>query len=220
MLHSKPVRTLSREAFVRQLTAFVALAVAALASLTLALGQGIDGGDLANVPNAPLENGVQQSFRIGVGDVLAVNVWREPDVSLDSVIVRPDGKISLPLIKEIYVAGLTPVEAEKDIASKFEQYINNPVVTVILRDVRSQLIFLVGGLQKTGSILYKPGMTVLEAIGEGGGLTDYAKKKKIYVVRELQGKRYKMDYDYPSVMAGDTEKDVVLRAGDTVVVPD
>lgn len=184
------------------------------------LAQDIDGGGLADVPDAPLETGVQPQFRIGVGDIIAINVWREPDVSLESVIVRPDGKISLPLIKEIYVAGLTPQQAETEIASKFQQYINNPVVTVILRDVRSQLIFLVGGLNSTGSILYKPGMTVLEAIGEGGGLTDYAKKKKIYVVREINGKRMAIDYDYPAVIGGETDKDVVLQAGDTIVVPD
>ncbi len=198
----------------------LSLVFGCLAVLAPAFAQDLDGSGLSHVPDTPLEFGVQDEYLIGVGDVLAVNVWREPDVSLDSVIVRPDGKISLPLIKEIYVAGLTPEQVEKEISAKFRQFINSPDVTVILRDVRSQLIFLVGGLQKTGSFLYKPGMTVLEAIGEGGGLTDYAKKKKIYVVREIGGKRARIDYDYPSVMGGDTEKDLALLAGDTVVVPD
>ena len=192
----------------------------ALALVGGGLGQDIDGGGLAEIPPLPVDPGVQRQYLIGVGDVLAVNVWREPEVSLDSVIVRPDGKISLPLIKEVYVAGLTPMQVEREVSAKFREFINNPDVTVILRDVRSQLIFLVGGLQKTGSIRYKPGMTALEAIGEGGGLTDYAKKKKIYVVRDIDGKRARIDYDYPSVMSGDTEKDLVLQAGDTVVVPD
>lgn len=185
------------------------------------IAQGIDGGELAAVPNTPLEPlAAEDEYRIGIGDVLAVNVWKEPDVSVQTVTVRPDGKISVPLVKEILVRGRTPLQVEEVLTTKFKQFINNPVVTVIAVEIRSQTVSLVGAVRSPGAILMQPGMTVLEAIAEGGGLTEYAKKKKIYVIREVGGRRMTIPYEYAAVMGGDTEKDVALRAGDAVVIPD
>lgn len=169
---------------------------------------------------APALTGAEpEVYRVGHGDLLGVSLWREPEVSVQSVEVRPDGKITVPLVKEIYVLGLTVPEVEAELTRKFRRFINNPMVTVIVRQINSRKIFLIGGVMKVGEMPLDARMTVLQAIAKSGGLDQYAKPKKIYIVREVGGQRQKILYNYKAVLAGEAD-DLLLRPGDMIVVPD
>lgn len=162
----------------------------------------------------------QDEYRIGAGDVLQVSVWKEPEASVSSTVVRPDGKIGLPLLKEIEVAGLTTKEAEKAIAERLSNYIPAADVTVIVAGINSKKIYIVGAVKKEGPISYTYRMTVMQALSEAGGLTDYAKRKKIYVLRAQNGKQYRLPFDYDAVLRGERmELNVLLLPSDTLVVP-
>lgn len=159
-------------------------------------------------------------YSIGVGDVLRINVWKEPDVSVESVSVRSDGKISIPLVKEIYAAGLTPLQLEDILTQKLRQYINNPLVTVIVLEIRSQRVFIVGNVSSSGMLPLEPGLTVMRAIGLVGGVTEFARRKKIFVLREVGGQQQKIPFDYSAVLSGKSpELDFELKPGDTIFVP-
>lgn len=159
-------------------------------------------------------------YRIGPGDVLTISVWKEPDASVPSVAVRADGKISLPLIKEVEVAGLKPLEAEQMLAARLGRYIRGADVTVIVTQVNSRKVYLVGGLKTVGSIDLRGGMTLLQAITQAGGLTDYARRKQIYVLRNENGRQVKLPFNYEAVIKGENmEQNILLYPNDTVVVP-
>mgnify|MGYP005860053487 CR=1 FL=1 len=170
-------------------------------------------------PGAPVEP--EPEFVIGVGDVLGIDVWQEPNVSAASVTVRSDGKISIPLAREVAVAGLRPMELEDVLAERLREYINNPVVTVIVREVRSQRVYLVGGVARPGTVQMEPGLTAVKAIGVAGGLSEYAKRKRIFVLRQVGEDLVQLPLDYPAVMSGkNPAADIALRSGDTIVVPE
>jgi len=159
-------------------------------------------------------------YRIGAGDTLQISVWKEPDASANGVIVRPDGKISMPLLKEVQVAGFTPAEVEKMITDGLTKVINEPDVTVVVTGTHSQKIYAVGAVKREGPIAYTYRMTIMQAISEAGGLTDYAKKKKIYVLRTENGEEKKLPFNYDSAIKGEnTDDNIKLLPGDTLVVP-
>jgi polysaccharide export outer membrane protein len=161
-----------------------------------------------------------EDYVIGIGDVLRINVWKEPDVSIESVSVRSDGKVSIPLVKEVYAAGLSPLQLEDVLTQKLRQYINNPLVTVIVLEIRSQRVFIVGNVSSSGMIPLEPGLTVMRAIGLAGGVTEFARRKKIFVLREVGGQQQKIPFDYSAVLSGkDPEMDFELKPGDTIFVP-
>jgi polysaccharide export outer membrane protein len=169
------------------------------------------------VPN----RGVPDEYRIGEGDVMQVSVWGEPAASVPNVVVRPDGMISMPLIKDVHVSGLTPAEAEKIITDLLSKQIRAADVTVIISGINSKKVFFVGGgVKKEGPIAYTYRMTIMQGISEAGGLTDYAKRKKIYVLRNENGRQYKLPFDYDAVLRGEhMELNLPLLPGDTIVVP-
>ena len=159
------------------------------------------------------------NYVIGAQDVLDINVWKEPDISR-TVPVRPDGKISLPLVNDVQAAGLTPLQLATQIATGLTKFMTNPQVTVIVNQINSQRIYVMGQVARVGAYLLIPGMTVLQAISNAGGFNTFANQKKIYVIREDGGKEQKLFFNYKQVIAGkNTEQNVVLRAGDTVFVP-
>lgn len=159
-------------------------------------------------------------YRIGAGDVLQVSVWRELEASIQSVVVRPDGKITVPLIKEINVLGLTPVELQKILAGKLEQFIHAADVTVIVREIRSKKAYLVGAVNRVGPVPLLSTMTVLQVLAEAGGLSEYAKRKKIYVLRQENGKQVKHPFDYDAVIRGEhMDENIPVLPDDTIVVP-
>jgi polysaccharide export outer membrane protein len=164
---------------------------------------------------------MRDEYKIGEGDVLQISVWGEPAASVPSGVVRPDGMISLPLIKDIAVSGLTPAEAEKAITDLLSKQIKGADVTVIVSQIHSKKIFVVGGgVKKEGPISFTYRMTVMQALSEAGGLSDYAKRKKIYVLRNENGRQYKLPFNYDAVLNGEhMELNIPLQAGDTLVVP-
>lgn len=178
-------------------------------------------GFSSSATGIPPKAAEEEAFVVGVGDVLQINVWREPEVSIDSVTVRSDGKISVPLIKEVYVSGLTPLEIEQALTRKFEKLINSPVVTVIVRETHSQQVILSGGVARPGVLEIQPGMTVMHALSIAGGVNEYAKRKKIFVVRGTGSEQVTIPFDYQAVISGkDPSKDFLLEPGDMVVIPE
>ena len=172
----------------------------------------------AGVPKTP--QGMGDDYLIGSGDTIQVAVWKEPEASVPSTVVRPDGKITVPLIKEVEVAGQTPRQAEAVITEKLAKFITDPNVTVVVATINSKKVYLIGAVRKEGVLPYTYGMTVMQALSEAGGLNDYAKRKKIYILRNENGREYRLDFNYEEVIRGERmEQNVVLLSGDTVVVP-
>jgi len=164
--------------------------------------------------------GVPDDNQIGAGDNLQISVWKEPDVSVPSVVVRPDGMITVPLIREVEVAGMTPRQAEKVIADGLRKFIIDPNVTVIVTASTSKKIYVIGAVKTEGPLQYTYRMTVMQALSEAGGLAEYAKRKKIYIIRNESGKDYRLDFNYDEVVKGERmEQNIQLLPGDTLVIP-
>jgi polysaccharide export outer membrane protein len=159
------------------------------------------------------------SFVIGNDDVLAINVWKEPDFSSPSTQVRSDGKISLPLVGEIPAAGLTPLQLEEDLAAKLRNYITKPQVTVIVEQINSKKFNILGQVVKPGSYSLALAPTIVDAIAIAGGPRDFAKQKSIYILREnLGGTQTRIMFNYKDFLKGKNQN-VNLEPRDTVVVP-
>jgi len=169
---------------------------------------------------APKDRGVPEGYQIGEGDILQISVWEEPKASVPTAVVRPDGKITMPMIHEISVVGLTPAQAEQVISERLSKFINAVDVTVVVAGIHSKRIYLTGRVKKEGPIAYTYRMTIMQALSEAGGLTDYAKRKKIYVLRSQDGKEYMLPFNYDAVLKGEhMELNIPLMPGDTIVVP-
>ncbi len=160
------------------------------------------------------------SFVIGNDDVLAINVWKEPDISR-SIPVRSDGKISLPLVGEVQATGQTPLKLEQDIASRLKNYIAEPEVTVIVQQINSQKFNILGQVNKPGSYVITNSATVLDAIAVAGGFRDFAKQKSIYVLRQnADGTQTRIPFNYKEVVKGQhSAQNIELQPRDTIVVP-
>src|ERR1700733_9636697 len=160
------------------------------------------------------------SFVIGNDDVLAINVWKEPDVSR-SVPVRSDGKISLPLVGEVQAAGRTPLKLEQDIAARLKNFIGEPEVTVIIQQINSQKFNILGQVTRPGTYPIANSATVLDAIALAGGFRDFAKQKSIYVLRQNgDGTQARLPFNYKDVVKGQNPaQNIKLQPRDTIVVP-
>lgn len=159
-------------------------------------------------------------YKIGAGDVLKITVWHEPDASLPSAVVLPSGRISVPLLHEIEVSGLTVPQLEKLLTERFSSLINAPEVSVVVTGMNSKKIYMTGKVKREGPLPYVYEMTVMQALTEAGGVSDYAKKKNIYVLRTENGKQFKLPFDYAAVLKGEhLETNIQLIPGDMIVVP-
>lgn len=183
---------------------------------TKADGHGTPAADVsASIATAPA---VSPDYMIGPDDVLVVNIWKEPDLSR-SVVVRPDGKISLPLLKDIDASGNTTGRLQARIEQALADYISKPSVTVIVQEARSHKFNILGAVQKPGSYVITGPMTVLDAIALAGGLREWAKTGGIYVLRETSpGARERIPFNYKKVVKG-SSPDIVLKIKDTIIVP-
>jgi polysaccharide export outer membrane protein len=159
-------------------------------------------------------------YVIGSDDVLAINVWKEPDLSR-TVPVRPDGKITLPLVGDVGAKGNTPRQLQAAIEQGLAKYISKPAVTVIVQEAKSHKFNIVGQVQKPGTYVLTNPMTVLDAIALAGGFRDWAKVKSIYVLRAgANGGHTKLAFNFKKVIKGDdSAPNIQLQMGDTVVVP-
>jgi polysaccharide export outer membrane protein len=157
-------------------------------------------------------------YVIGIEDVIAVNVWHEPEMSR-AMAVRPDGKISMPLIGEIVADGKTPAQLQAELSTKLQTLIKNPDVTVIVQDIKSQKFNVLGEVQHPGMFPLAKPMTVLDGIAVAGGFRDFAKPKKMYILRKgKDGNTSRIPVNYNNVIKG-TDKNVELESRDTIVVP-
>lgn len=160
-----------------------------------------------------------EEYKIGAQDVLRIDVWKEAELTR-TVPVRPDGKISLPLLNDVQAAGLTPSELSKVITDGLKKFINSPQVTVTVNEINSRRVYVTGEVAHAGAFPLLPNMTVLQALSSSGGFTQFAKTKAIYVLRTEDGKQVKHPFNYKEVLAGrKQEENIALQPGDVIVVP-
>lgn len=160
---------------------------------------------------------VASNYIIGADDSLQITVWQEPNLSTPALPVRPDGKISLPLVGDITAAGFTPMQLSADISNRLKQFVTDPVVDVSVLAVNSKRVYLIGEVMHVGPLAISPGMTVLQAIATAGGLTPYANKKHVYILRG--DRQQKIPFDYTLAVKKGDMQGVSLVPGDTIVVP-
>ena len=157
------------------------------------------------------------TYKIGVGDVLHVTVWEEPQLT-ETAVVRPDGKISMPLITEVNVAGLTPEAAQQVLTDRLVKLVHKPRVTVTVQEIHSRIVYITGEVQRPGAYPLMDSMNVVQLVARAGGLTDFAKQKQVYVLRSDKSARVNVNYE--KVLKGQApQQNVELSPGDTVVVP-
>jgi polysaccharide export outer membrane protein len=163
---------------------------------------------------------VGDDYIIGPSDVLAINVWKDSELTR-TVTVRPDGKISLPLIGELAVSGLTAASVQRLIAQRLTEYISTPQVAVIVQEVKSQTYIVVGRIAKPGAYQLGKPTTVLESIAIAGGFLDFAKVSKVSIIRRRAGGPSEtLHFDYKKVIKGQNpEQNVELKSGDIIIVP-
>lgn len=174
------------------------------------------GGCAHEQPPPPVAS-AEEPYRIGKEDVLDVSVWRDPDLSR-TLPVRPDGFITLPMAGEVQAEGRTTVELEQDITRRLQKYIQSPRVTVMLREVNSARVFVTGEVQKPGAFPLRGSVTVLQALAMAGGLTEFADRNGMMVIRGSNGPRIPVRYS-DLVDRRAQGADFPLQPGDTVVVP-
>jgi polysaccharide export outer membrane protein len=164
------------------------------------------------------EAGTASDYVIGADDTLHISVWKEPDLS-ETLPVRPDGKISMPLLNDVTAAGLTPLQLKDSITEKLKKYIADPRVTVVVTAMNSRRVFVTGEVVHSGPMPLLPHMTMLQALAQAG-FTQFANLKSIYLLRTENGKQEKLPFNYKEVVKGNhPEQNIILKPGDTLVVP-
>ena len=163
---------------------------------------------------------VTKDFVIGPEDALSINVWREPELSVKEVVVRPDGKISIPLVSDIQASGLTAQQLQDKLAEKLKEFVASPVVTVTVIRISSLSVSIVGEVQKPGAYPLVFPMTVLELLARAGGITLDAKAKKIKIIRKEGANTLQFPFNYKDVKNGkNLQSNIALKNGDVVIVP-
>jgi polysaccharide biosynthesis/export protein len=158
-------------------------------------------------------------YTIGADDVLSVVFWRDKELTSD-VTVRPDGKISLPLLNDVHASGLTPAQLKDRIVEESKKYVEDPNVTVVVKDIKSRRVFITGEVRKPGPYAMTSATTVLQMISIAGGLADYARPEKISIVRTENGKPVSFRFNYKEVLNGKKlAQNIELKPGDTIIVP-
>jgi polysaccharide export outer membrane protein len=162
---------------------------------------------------------VTSEYRLGAGDKIRIEVYRDAQLS-QSVQVRPDGKVTLPLIGDVDASGKTPAELDDAITEALKEYVNNPSVTVIVVEATAATAYVVGGVNQPGAVQLQGNVTVLQALAMAGGLSDFADRKNIRILRKSASGTETIPFNYKEAIRGSTAAATLLRAGDTVVVPD
>jgi polysaccharide export outer membrane protein len=175
------------------------------------------GQNLAPKPLADTK--ASDSYQVGIADELQISVWKEPDLS-QTVVVRPDGMITIPVVDDIYVVGLTTKQVQDILTEKLKPVVSEPQVTVIVRNIRSRKVYLVGQVGHPGAVSLSGHETVLQVLAESGGLNLYAKSDKIYILRHGNGQEERLNFNYKKAIKGnDPKADFPLVNGDVIVVP-
>lgn len=175
-----------------------------------------DVSSTATNPNTGISDA---DYRIGPQDVVRIDVWKEPDISR-TIPVRPDGKISLPLLNDVQASGLTAMQLAASLRGGLTKYLTNPQVTVTVIEINSRRVYITGEVLRAGALPLLPNMTVLQALSSAGGFTQFAKLKDIYVLRTEESKQVKHPFNYKDVVKGkNQEQNILLLPGDVIVVP-
>ncbi len=177
------------------------------------------GGDVpqeVKPPSAPKPQ-TDPAYIVGIADSLVISVWKEPDFS-GPVVVRPDGIITVPVIGDIHVAGLTTLQVQDILTEKLKSVVTEPQVTVIVRDIRSRKVYLVGKVGRPGGVMLTGHETVLQVLAEAGGPSQFAKSQKMYVLRTVGDHQKRIPFNYKKVLSG-SQPDIELDVGDVIVVP-
>jgi polysaccharide export outer membrane protein len=199
--------------------------VALLGLASIAVWAQDDGNESAGKPEKvaepaahPPASEVPSEYIIGADDTLHISVWKEADMNV-TLPVRPDGKISMPLLDDVQAAGMTPMQLGASIKDKLKKYIADPRVTVVVTAMNSQRIYVLGEVTHTGAMALLPHMTMLQALSSAG-FTQFANLKAIYLLRVQDGQETKIRFNYKDAIKGrDTQQTIVLKPGDTIVVP-
>jgi polysaccharide biosynthesis/export protein len=167
----------------------------------------------------PTDPVVPPGYVIGTDDVLSIVYWKDKDMSSDAQ-VRPDGRIALPLINEVHVAGLTPEQLRLRLTEESKKYMEDANITVVVRQINSRKVFITGEVSKPGPYPLTAATTVMQLISMAGGLREYADSKNIMIMRTVDGKPSSLKFNYKELIAGkNLQQNIELKPGDTVVVP-
>src|SRR5215510_5224947 len=174
----------------------------------------------APTPTTPVPTplDIASAYQIGPEDVLEISVWKNPELSR-TVPVRPDGKVSLPLVNDIQASGLTPVDLRDQVTAKLSDYIPAPEVSVIVREVHSRKVTVAGAVKLPGRYEMKSAMTVLEVIALAQGLTDFASRDRIVILRQNGQKTERIPFNYRKISDAAQQDNFLIRPGDIVFVP-
>jgi polysaccharide export outer membrane protein len=165
------------------------------------------------------KNGHLDTYLIGPEDILSISVWKNEDLNHE-VVVRPDGKISFPLIGDIKAGGKTPEELRLEITKSLDKFIPDPVVTVMVLNINSIKIYVIGNVLRPGEFILGRRINVLQALTKAGGLNDFASLKDIIIIRTIGERQIKMPFNYKEITKGKgTEQNIFLQTGDVIVVP-
>jgi polysaccharide export outer membrane protein len=158
-------------------------------------------------------------YVIGADDVVSIEFWRDKDLSTEAV-VRPDGKISVPLLNDVAAAGLTPEQLRQALMIGARRYVEEPNITIVVKQINSRKVFITGEVEKPGSFPLKGPTTVVQLIAMAGGLREYADVKRIFIVRSEGGRQTTHPFNYSDVLKGrNLTQNIELKPGDTVIVP-
>jgi polysaccharide export outer membrane protein len=192
------------------------LAAIMIACLLVVVGCARPGAELP----PEVQPGLRDTYRIGIPDVLRISVWKNPELSVE-VPVRSDGKISVPLLDDVQAEGLTPTELKEVISERLSEYITAPDVTVIVLQPNSSVATVLGAVQRSGTVPLNRETRVIDAIAAMGGFNTWAKQSDIRVLRPSGDGVVSFRFNYGAYVAGKApDSNILLRAGDTVVVPD
>lgn len=162
----------------------------------------------------------EASYVIDSGDILKIVTWKEPDFTLDDVLVRIDGKISFPLLNDVQAAGLTPLMLKDIIETGLKNYVASPVVTVTVKEPESKKFYILGEVQRTGEYKLVKDISVMQAFALAGGFTEWASKAEILLIRREGGQKKVYKIDYKDMAKGkNLEQDLLIRANDTIIIP-
>ncbi|MDA3789933.1 MAG: polysaccharide export protein [Desulfobacula sp.] len=175
--------------------------------------------NISNADETKVSNPVPELYKIGIGDILKVTTWKEPDLTIDAARVRSDGKITFPLLDDIQAEGLTTMDLKKVVEKKLSDYVEAPNVTVTLINPVSRKFYILGEILKTGEYPLVKKLTVMQAFALAGGFTEWASKNKIILYRRYSNKESTIIIRYDDIIKGDFTKDIQLKPDDTIIVP-
>jgi polysaccharide export outer membrane protein len=174
----------------------------------------------STIKMGPIGETLVDSYQIGIGDILEITTWKEPDFTRTNVMVRTDGKISFPLLNDFPAAGLSPMELKYNLEAGLKAFVSNPVVTVHVINPISQKFYILGEVMRTGEYPLVKNLTVLQAFALAGGFTEWASKKEIILLRHEGGKDQIFRVNYKDIASGkDFSQNLKLKTDDTIIVP-